>query len=133
MKIINNRQKFQESAQIVVSLGKSSKFATNLTNSQLRRPKSDLVHEEQMCELARLDQILDKNVSELESPPDYRIRISGLDPDYLRLPSFRQNKSNKNQKKKENICMLLYNIFNNSSCSQFIILLNWRHIQLRKM
>ena len=38
----------QESAQIVVSLGKSSKFATNLTNSQLRRPKSDLVHEKTM-------------------------------------------------------------------------------------
>ena len=41
MKIIKNRSKLQESAQIVVSLGKSSKLATNLTNSQLPRPKSD--------------------------------------------------------------------------------------------
>ena len=40
-----------------------------------------------MSGLAGLDQIPDKNVSGLESPPDYRIRISGLDPDYLRLPS----------------------------------------------
>ena len=47
---------------------------------------NDLVHEESMSGLAGLDQIPDKNVSGLESPPDYRIRISGLNPDYLRLP-----------------------------------------------
>ena len=54
MKIVNNWWKLQELAQTVVSLGKSSKFATNLTNSQLRRPKSDLVHEETMSGLGRI-------------------------------------------------------------------------------
>ena len=48
------RYELQEIAQTVVSLGKSSKFATNLTNSQLRRPKSDLVHEKTMFRISRI-------------------------------------------------------------------------------
>ena len=57
MKIIKNRWKLQELAQTVVSLGKSLKFATNLTIFHLWRPKSHLVHEETMSGLGwiRLD------------------------------------------------------------------------------
>ena len=54
MKIVKNRWKLQELAQTVVSLGESSKFAANLTDSQLRRSKSDLVHEETMLGLGRI-------------------------------------------------------------------------------
>ena len=54
MKFVKNRLKLQELAQTVVSLGKSSKFATNLTNYQLQRPTSDLVHEKTMLQISRI-------------------------------------------------------------------------------
>ena len=78
----------KESAQMVVIFRIYVKFGARYTYPYLFRPKSDLVREEPMSGLPGLDQILDKNVSGLEFPPDYQIRISGLDSEYLRLRRF---------------------------------------------
>ena len=70
----------QESGQIAVSLGKSLKFATNLTNSQLRIPKSDPFREKNNAPgkdffpVTRLDtfgQVPSKEIS-----PGYPVRSS---------------------------------------------------------